>query len=129
MFLLLSHPLLSHIPLALRSHGPNPASPLRTKTFVPFTFSLHGRVHNPTLHVTAAHYPCASASTSRHSRDLHTPNESANHPIHRTRQTMLYMSSECRCENNDSLIQVKKGYEIKSIYFIMSPIFPSEPAI
>lgn len=52
-----------------------------------------------------------------------TLNESANHPMHWTRQTILYLSSGCRHENNDSLTQVKKAMWLNQ-YFYYAP--PSE---
>ena len=63
--------------------------------------------------VTAAHTACTTAldvpSLLRFTHSSSTLNESANHPMHWTSQTILYLSSGYRRENNDSLTWVKKA--------------------
>lgn len=62
--------------------------------------------------VTAAHFACTTAldvpSLLRFTHSSSTLNESANHPMHWTSQTILYLSMGYRRENNDSLTQVKR---------------------
>lgn len=70
---------------------------IRNKTFAPFAFSLRGWwVHDTALYVTAAHPARTSAvnvpALSRFTHSSSPLNESANHPMQPTSQTMLYVS-------------------------------------
>lgn len=79
----------------------------------------------PTVYVTAAHSACTTAlnvpALQRFTHSSSTLNESANHPMHWTSQTILYLSSGYRRENNDSLTQVKKAMRLNQ-YFYYGPL-------
>lgn len=78
-----------------------------------------------TLYVTAAHFARTTAlhvpALLRFTHSSSTLNESANHPMHWTSQTILYLSSGCRRENNDSLTQVKEAMWLNQ-YFYYGPL-------
>lgn len=90
-----------------------------------------------TLRVTAAHFACTTAlsvpALLRFTHSSSTLNESVNHPMHWTSQTILYLSSGCRRENNDSLTQVKKAMWLNQYFYYgslhPSPLFESVAAI
>lgn len=71
-------------------------------------------------------------SLLRFTHSSSTLNESANHPMHWTSQTILYLSSGYRRENNDSLTQVKKGVWLNQYFYsaalILNPLFKSKEA-
>lgn len=77
-----------------------------------------------TLYVTA-HFTRTTAlhvpALLRFTHSSSTLNESANHPMHWTSQTILYLSSGCRRENNDSLTQVKEAMWLNQ-YFYYGPL-------
>lgn len=81
-----------------------------------------------TLYVMAAHCartaPLSVPALLGFTHSSSTLNESANHPMHWTRQTILYLSSGCRHENNDSLTQVKKAMWLNQYFYYAPP--PSE---
>ena len=91
----------------------------------------HQRGTGPTVYVTAAHSACTTAlnvpALQRFTHSSSTLNESANHPMHWTSQTILYLSSGYRRENNDSLTQVKKAMRLNQ-YFYYGPPLPEPVA-
>lgn len=83
------------------------------------------------LYVTVAHSTRTTAlrvpALWRFTHSSSALNESANHPMHWTSQTILYLSSGCGRENNDSLTQVKEATRLNQ-YFYYPPLpVPSVP--
>lgn len=56
-------------------------------------------------------------SLLRFTHSSSSPNERANHPMHWTRHTILYLSSGYRRENNESLTQVKKAMWLNQNFY------------
>lgn len=77
------------------------------------------------LYVTVAHSTRTTAlrvpALWRFTHSSSALNESANHPMHWTSQTILYLSSGCGRENNDSLTQVKEATRLNQ-YFYYPPL-------
>lgn len=83
------------------------------------------------LYVTVAHSTRTTAlrvpALWRFTHSSSALNESANHPMHWTSQTILYLSSGCGRENNDSLTQVKEVTRLNQYFYYPSPPFPTSP--
>lgn len=99
--------------------------------------SKHLWVTVQTVCVTAALAACTAAlnvlSLLRFTHSSSTLNESANHPMHWTSQTILYPSSGYICGNNDSLTQVQKAMGLNQYFYFatihLNPLFKNIDAI